>query len=122
MNNTFQKCVYARKEAWGESIEIAYNEINFEGRQRFVGEMTMREIPEGADLKPLLKLSPTMAQHLMDELWQCGVRPTEGTGSAGQMAAVKEHLQDMRKIAFGMLDGVPSFMPQGSLEAKGPKV
>jgi hypothetical protein len=40
---------------------------------------------------------------LMDQLWQCGLRPTEGTGSAGSLAATERHLKDMREIAFGLL-------------------
>lgn len=40
------------------------------------------------------------AQMLIDELWQCGIRPTEGTGSAGAMAATKSHLEDMRRLVF----------------------
>jgi len=43
------------------------------------------------------------AQILMDDLWAAGVRPTEGSGSAGAMKAVMNHLDDMRKIAFKKL-------------------
>ena len=41
----------------------------------------------------------TVLQVLMDDLWNCGIRPTEGKGSAGQLVAVQDHLKDMRKIA-----------------------
>lgn len=47
-----------------------------------------------------LRLRPDEAQEFMDELWRCGIRPTEGAGSVGQMAAVQAHLQDMRKLVF----------------------
>ena len=40
------------------------------------------------------------AQVLMDDLWDCGIRPTEGSGSAGSLAATERHLEDMRKITF----------------------
>lgn len=49
---------------------------------------------------PFLRLEFTAAQQLMDELWGCGLRPTEGTGSAGSLAATERHLQDMRKLVF----------------------
>jgi len=39
----------------------------------------------------------------MDELWQCGLRPSEGSGSAGSLAATERHLADMRKLAFHAL-------------------
>lgn len=53
---------------------------------------------------PLVNLDMGTAQMLMDELWRCGLRPTEGSGSAGAMAAVEKHLDDMRSIAKQLLD------------------
>lgn len=47
-----------------------------------------------------LTLPPASAQQLMDELWRCGLRPTEGTGSAGALAATERHLQDLQKLVF----------------------
>jgi len=49
---------------------------------------------------PTLRLWPDEAQRLMDELWQCGLRPAEGTGSAGALAATQRHLDDMRALVF----------------------
>lgn len=50
-----------------------------------------------------ININQHSAQQLMDDLWQCGLRPSEGTGSAGQLASVQKHLADMRQIAFGKL-------------------
>jgi hypothetical protein len=36
-------------------------------------------------------------------LWNCGLRPTEGSGSAGSLAATQRHLDDMRTVAFHKL-------------------
>lgn len=55
--------------------------------------------------QPTLRLRPEDAQGLMDELWRVGLRPTEGTGSAGSLAATERHLADMRSVAFGLLKG-----------------
>lgn len=44
------------------------------------------------------------AQQLMDELWRIGVRPSNGEGNVGQIGAMKDHLEDMRKIAFAELE------------------
>jgi hypothetical protein len=52
---------------------------------------------------PLLSLMLPDAQALMDELWQAGVRPANGEGSTGQLAATETHLKDMRAIAFELL-------------------
>lgn len=48
-------------------------------------------------------LRMTDAQQLMDELWRAGLRPSEGTGSAGSLAATERHLADMKTIAFHAL-------------------
>jgi hypothetical protein len=37
---------------------------------------------------------------LIDALWTAGLRPTEGHGSTGQLAATERHLEDMRALAF----------------------
>lgn len=50
-----------------------------------------------------LTISADNAQNLMDELWRAGLRPTEGTGSAGSLAATERHLADMKAIAFHTL-------------------
>lgn len=47
-----------------------------------------------------IRLRPDEAQQFMDELWRVGIRPTEGAGSAGQMAATERHLEDMRSLVF----------------------
>ncbi len=49
---------------------------------------------------PTLQISPEEAQQFMDELWRVGIRPTEGSGSVGQLGAVKSHLEDMRALVF----------------------
>ena len=58
---------------------------------------------------PAFTLSFESAQRLMDELWRCGIRPTE-EGTAGQVAAMQAHLQDMRKIVFDFI-GKPPVVP-----------
>lgn len=51
--------------------------------------------------EPPLALSYIEAQALMDNLWHIGLRPTEGKGTAGLTEAMKEHIIDLRKMAFG---------------------
>jgi len=52
---------------------------------------------------PLITLSEESTRALMDSLWRCGVRPSNGEGSVGQIGAVKDHLADMQKIVFNTL-------------------
>lgn len=67
---------------------------------------------------PVMTLGFEAAQTLMDDLWQCGLRPSEGSGSAGALAATKSHLDDMRKIALTMLERV---VPPNARSATGEK-
>lgn len=68
-----------------------------------VGHLTMETVDrdqEGMVRNDLLlvNFSTGSAQVLMDDLWRCGIRPTAGHGSTGQMAAVERHLEDLRAI------------------------
>ena len=47
-----------------------------------------------------MRLTRNEAQELMDALWDAGLRPTEGSGSAGALAATQAHLKDMQRIVF----------------------
>ncbi len=57
----------------------------------------------GTDGDPVFSMDQNAAQKFMDELWNAGLRPSEGTGSAGAMAAVQNHLADMQKIVYHKL-------------------
>ena len=52
---------------------------------------------------PTFTMPEHTAQKLMDDLWDCGLRPSEGTGSAGALAATQKHLEDLKRIAFHAL-------------------
>lgn len=65
--------------------------------------VTLRVLTEEQEVtvnSPTLQMDRDSGQRLMDELWNIGIRPTEGSGSAGQMAAVQEHLKDLRALVF----------------------
>lgn len=42
--------------------------------------------------EPVLNVGKEALQALIDELWHLGIRPTEGHGSTGQIAATEKHL------------------------------
>lgn len=62
--------------------------------------LTMEKIDPGSFAEPFAVLGRTEAQQLMDDLWRCGLRPSEGTGSAGSLRATERHLEDMRTLVF----------------------
>jgi hypothetical protein len=51
-----------------------------------------------------LSLDIKEAQTLMDDLWNCGIRPSDGTGSTGQLKATENHLKDMQRLVFNKLE------------------
>jgi len=85
-------------------IGLALIKKDADGR-RFVGApVELNEIhPDAHIVENTLDLDMKGAQVLMDDLWRCGIRPTEGAGSAGSLAATERHLADLQKIVFGHL-------------------
>jgi len=74
------------------------------GERGFARDVKFETIDNNKDVSPSMKIPFKEGQVLMDDLWQAGIRPTEGTGSAGSLRATEKHLSDMRKIAFKQMD------------------
>ena len=99
---------YARRALHlGDVFELQVLALSEAGTKGLARPAVFEAITPGATFaQPLLTLEHEDAQALMDELWHAGVRPSDGTGSTGQLAATESHLADMRAIAFHKL-GVP---------------
>jgi hypothetical protein len=39
-------------------------------------------------------------QQMMDDLWACGIRPSDGTGNVGALQAVQQNAADLRALLF----------------------
>jgi len=92
--------IMARREDWQNGISLYCRQVIENVSESIAQPVVFEKMDRGLLSPPFLTLGIQSAQNLMDELWQCGVRPTEGTGSAGSLGAVEKHLSDMRKIAF----------------------
>lgn len=82
---------------WNETIRNGTSAISV------ANPTTFTNVPEsdmGIQPLPMFNLRPDEAQNLIDELWRAGLRPTEGSGSAGSLAATERHLADMRSLVF----------------------
>lgn len=91
----------ARRRDWNFGISLYARQVT-EGVGFAVAMPLVMEsvaVP-GSNANPFAVIGIDEAQNLMDELWECGIRPTEGTGSAGSLAATQRHLEDMQKIAM----------------------
>ncbi len=90
---------------FGRKIEVQMYVPLADGATDVVTMFTIERLKngEGSFTEAPLTLTDAQAQELMDGLWQVGIRPTEGTGSAGSLAATERHLKDMQRIAMGLL-------------------
>lgn len=97
--------VAVTRTVWSDKLELRIGITDDHGRTAIAQPFVLK-IPEneGAICEPCALLTIEAGQLLIDELWHAGMRPTEGTGSAGSLAATERHLADMRSIAFSSLN------------------
>lgn len=95
---------HAQRQAWRDSIDVHLSIEHQNGSFALAEPVVFKEVENvGGYNPPFLSLQFDEAQRLMDELWNCGLRPTDGSGSAGSLAATEKHLKDMSEIAKGLL-------------------
>lgn len=86
-------------QPWSKSVDIAI--VDKVGGSFYCAKpVEMESHSKDMEIHPSFSLNPKSVQELMDELWRCGYRPSEGAGSAGQLSATQAHLEDMRKLVF----------------------
>lgn len=88
--------IYADQKFMNRGIDVHIIDGN-----AMASPLAFETITDNAALTPpVVTLKNSEAQDLMDELWRAGVRPSEGSGSAGSLKATENHLEDMRRIVF----------------------
>ena len=95
--------IRVNKQIYSNSIDIYLANELFGGKHSVGKSILFETIEQGCYTSPTLSIDYKTAQKLMDELWNCGIKPSEGTGSAGSLAATERHLTDMREIVFNRL-------------------
>lgn len=106
MNYQSKSVVRAHREPmWRDRIHIDLFVVRSADGVESVTHATVIEMKpvnpdEATAFTPTFSLHMDEAQQLMDELWHCGLRPTEGTGSAGSLAATERHLKDLQRLVF----------------------
>ena len=86
---------------WRSYIQFLVTSVDDHGKIGYGQPITFdTEQDERVETMPTFNLYEEEAQILMDDLWNCGFRPTEGTGSAGSLAATERHLKDLQTMVF----------------------
>lgn len=94
--------VYANSQDYLNKISIALVNIDYNGKRTYARAMQPFYIEEdlGSQIAPTLSIDRDIAQGIMDSLYSIGFRPSEAPTLQNELIAVKEHLNDMRKIVF----------------------
>ena len=103
-DNVFELEVRAQSAPWHRGIEVLIGGVSADRQRRYVvvdPDFEEMELVNPVQIDASLSISLEAAQTLMDDLWACGVRPTEGKGSAGALSATERHLEDMRTLVLG---------------------
>jgi hypothetical protein len=93
--------IRANAPLWDNSIHILVGQqTDQSGRFAVAQPLTFVDHDPGRVIAdPTMRIDSESARQLMDELWRCGVRPTQ-VGTAGHLSALQAHLDDMRKLVF----------------------
>jgi hypothetical protein len=103
-NIDYSPDIMARLELWNNGISFYLRQVTADSDAFIAQPLEFKKHDNQTAAKPFLTLSMKDSQRLMDELWKCGLRPSEGSGSAGSLRATENHLSDMRKIVSNLLD------------------
>lgn len=107
MNSKGLKRFFLRRDYWmGDRLDVFMTvRTDFDGQISIaIPDPVVIRVLERKDevniRPPFLTIGMEEAQQLMDEMWNVGLRPTEGSGSAGSLAATQRHLEDFRRLVF----------------------
>jgi len=98
--------IYVARELWADKFSVYLrkwgtgNTVNYRSVALPVKYRNLEAKDEGMVFESAFQMTQEEAQEMIDSLWACGVRPSEGSGSAGSLAATERHLADMRHLVF----------------------
>ena len=81
-------------------VELRGVKKDISGKAYAMHSIKFVERQQGELFNPFITLELEEAQKLIDTLYSVGLRPSAAAGSAGQLDAVKYHLEDMRQLVF----------------------
>jgi len=96
----------AQPQSWWGGIELYVRAQAPDGDGHYyIKDVIIERLDFNSPIQPpTLKLSKRNAQVLMDDLWASGIRPSEKRDIGGALRATENHLGDMQRIAFRLLE------------------
>lgn len=94
--------ITAFRDPFSGEVELRAANIGSQFNEVF-GEMRIIQQEKEKAVEPFLKISGQAAQSLMNQLFECGIRPNGDFGTPGHLKALENHVSDLRKIAFKKL-------------------
>lgn len=86
---------------FGVDLIVLGEEKDGTGRRVVVDDIIYKTVNIGDAVQPkALPLSKEAATQLMDDMWLCGIRPSESINNVNDKTDIKAHLEDMRRIVF----------------------
>lgn len=103
---------WVNERIWAGDLVVVFRAVSRAGaytrRQFAVVDLVLREVEEFEYPQPdyaEMRISMEHAQKLMDQLWRAGVRPSDRHDTEPAMAAMREHIGDLRHVTFALLGG-----------------
>lgn len=91
-------------EPWNMGVSVFVVMRDEHGTVKHMGQPVIMEPfddPMGIEFpRATIQLRREVVQGLVDELHRLGYRPTKGEDNAGVVAAMREHIGDLRKFIF----------------------
>lgn len=98
---------FAVREPWRQAIALHVRVKNAAGAVAFLKDLIVETLPDDHDFAQIqdapIYLNDDAAQSLMDELWNCGVRPRDGSGSNATAMEAQAHIKDLQQFALRLL-------------------
>ena len=98
MKNAIRIC---RKD-YSQSVGLLIGQVDFNGDlvAAVKSPLTMESRASHQILEETLEISFDEVQSLMDDLWYAGFRPKTTRDGNEVVGAMKEHINDLRRVAF----------------------
>lgn len=88
-----------QEQYFGNNFEVRFLDYD---KKCFGESLIVKKVEENAaiSIPSLFDLTKDECIGLMDQLWDLGIRPSNGSGDANAFESVKYHLEDMRRLVF----------------------